>query len=542
MMHSMIAFGTKFALLPGFFLDIRRRASLSSAASAKATAFASPGVSNRPVPDTNHLSLALFPLDGVDAIARLLDAIKARRNSMIEQWHALSASRLGPHRALAEQVFRETYLPGLRTAVEAVARGDTASFVAFAGDFGARVAAAGLPFAVVVAHLNLLKESCVRVLAGEATEVSAAILLMDKLTACFVSVAAEGYYEPHRNGDQGATGEGAVCRRARPEPRPRVFHGMVGGSDVMQQVFAQIRRVAISRAPVLVVGETGTGKELAARAVHAAGPRRRGPFIALNCAALPRELIESELFGHKRGAFSGAVSECLGLFRAAAGGTLLLDEITEMAPDLQAKLLRVLQERTVRPVGSTSEEPIDVRILASTNRDPAGALRSGQLRPDLYYRLCVTSVTMPSLRKRRDDIPALVEYQLVTLNRRVSGATMQVRGVAPDAMRLLVAHEWPGNVRELFNVVENAFTMGGPLIRPESLELAGEPASDPTDDGPRLATFEEHERSLIERALAQTRGNKLRAARELGISRKKLYARMARYGLLTLIAGMVAMS
>jgi transcriptional regulator with PAS, ATPase and Fis domain len=203
----------------------------------------------------------------------------------------------------------------------------------------------------------------------------------------------------------------------------------------------------------------------------------------------------------------------------------------------------VLQERTVRPVGSTSEEPVDVRILASTNRDPAGALRSGQLRPDLYYRLCVTSVTMPSLRKRRDDIPALVEYHLAGLNRRVSDPAMQVRGVAPEAMRLLAAQEWPGNVRELFNVIENAFTMGTPLIRPETLELAGgEPEAEPPDDGPRLATFEAHERSLIERMLAQTGGNKLRAARELGISRKKLYARMARYGLLALVAGMVAVS
>ena len=482
------------------------------------------------MPDTNHLSLALFPLDGADAIARLLDAIKARRNGMIEQWHALAASRLGPHRALAEQVFRETYLPGLRTAVEAVARGDTASFVAFAGDFGARVAAAGLPFAVVVAHLNLLKESCVRVLAGDATEVSAAILLMDKLTACFVSVAAEGYYEPHRNGDQGAAGEGAVGRRARLEPRPRVFHGMVGGSDVMQQVFAQIRRVAISRAPVLVVGETGTGKELAARAVHAAGPRRRGPFIALNCAALPRELIESELFGHKRGAFSGAVSECLGLFRAAAGGTLLLDEITEMAPDLQAKLLRVLQERAVRPVGSAREEPVDVRIIASSNRDPEGAVQSRLLRADLFYRLSVSKITLPPLRERREDIPALVRYQLGRLNR-YHPAGQRVRGVTPQAMALLCARTWYGNVRELFNVVEDALIANGGWVDVEHLVLPAAETEIPPATARGLPTFQESERTLIERALALTGGNKVRAARQLGISRKKLYAKLARYGL-----------
>src|SRR5262249_11126243 len=161
------------------------------------------------------------------------------------------------------------------------------------------------------------KDSCVRLLAGDAAEVSAAILVMDRVTACFVSIAAEGYYEPHRNGNSHDDREDTRGRRERSGPAPLVFHGMVGGSEAMQQGFAQLRRAAFSRAPVLVAGETGTGKELAARAIHAAGPRRDGPFIALNCAALPHELIESELFGHKRGAFSGAVSEGLGLFRAA---------------------------------------------------------------------------------------------------------------------------------------------------------------------------------------------------------------------------------
>jgi transcriptional regulator with GAF, ATPase, and Fis domain len=484
--------------------------------------------------------------DLADDIGRLIERLRAREPAVTAQWHARCVSHDSADHVFWTRLLEEVYVPRCRSAFECLARGDIAGFSECGRALGEDLADEGIPFAVVVAHASFLKDGCAKALADDATALGEALLALETPTSWLVTAAADGYYR--RLHDDRVT-EGLDVQ-AEPDdyppgigPTTGFFHDMVGRSAAMQRVFAQIARTAASMAPVLILGETGTGKELAARAIHDAGPRCHGPFIALNCAALPRELVESELFGHRRGAFSGALTDCPGLFRAAAGGTLLLDEITEMVPELQAKLLRVLQERTVRPVGSTSEEPVDVRILASTNRDPAGALRSGQLRPDLYYRLCVTSLTMPSLRRRRDDIPALVEYHLAKLNRRLSSTAMQVRGVAPEAMRLLVAHDWPGNVRELFNVVENAFTMGAPLIRPEALELAGdEPADAPADDGPRLATFEEHERSLIERTLAQTRGNKLRAARELGISRKKLYARMARYGLMALLAGVHAVS
>jgi len=494
------------------------------------------------------VSAYLRPLsrDLADDIGRLIERLRAREPEVTAQWHSRCVSHGSVDHVFWTRLLDEVYVPRCRSAFECLARGDIAGFSACARALGEDLADEGIPFAVVVAHASFLKDGCAKALADDASALGEALLALETPTSWLVTAAADGYYR--RLHDE-RVADGLESQAERDDdstdigPTAGFFHDMVGRSDAMQRVFRQIERTAISTAPVLILGETGTGKELAARAIHETGPRCRGPFIPLNCAALPRELIESELFGHRRGAFSGALTDCQGLFRAADGGTLLLDEITEMAPELQAKLLRVLQERTVRPVGSTSEEPVDVRILASTNRDPAGALRSGQLRPDLYYRLCVTSLTMPSLRKRRDDIPALVEYHLAALNRRISSPAMQVRGVAPEAMRLLVAQEWPGNVRELFNVIENAFTMGAPLIRPETLELAGgEPDTEPADDGPRLATFEQHERSLIERTLAQTRGNKLRAARELGISRKKLYARMARYGLLTLLAGMVAVS
>jgi transcriptional regulator with AAA-type ATPase domain len=501
----------------------------------------SSGTPARSMLDASRLSLVLFPLDGTDAIAQLIGAIKARGHSMIARWRALAASRLGPHRALSEQLFRETYIPGLRAAIEALARGDRTSFVAFAGDFGAQVAAAGLPFAVVVAHMSLLKESCVGVLADDGLELGSVTRWLDQLTACFVSLAAEGYSEPARRNGTHGDGVLALPLDAVEAPGPPVFHGMVGGSDAMQRVFTQIQRLAAGSSPVLVVGETGTGKELVARAIHRVGPRRDGPFIALNCAALPRELIESELFGHKRGAFSGAVSECLGLFRAAHGGTLLLDEITEMVPDLQAKLLRVLQERAVRSVGSAVEEPVDVRIIASSNRDPEAAVRSRLLRADLYYRLAVSKIMLPPLCERREDIPALVEYQVERLDKDRRDAGPRARGVTPEAMRLLLAQPWLGNVRQLFNVVEDAFTTGGGWVGVTDLALPSTEAEvAPVAPAGVLPTFQETERTLIEQALVLTGGNKVRAARQLGISRKKLYAKLALYGLRRIVAAGVS--
>lgn len=267
-----------------------------------------------------------------------------------------------------------------------------------------------------------------------------------------------------------------------------------------------------------------------AQALHQCGQRSAYPFIGVNCAALPRELIESELFGYQRGAFSGALAEHLGLFRAAAGGTLLLDEITEMSLEMQAKLLRVLQERVVRPVGSIKEVPVDVRIVAATNRDPRAALASGVLRPDLYYRLCGSTIALPALREREDDIVLLVEHGMAVLNERYGCTGAARRGVTPAAMEVLRGRAWPGNVRELFNVLESAFTSAQSLHIGVA-DLGEATTASPTAGVPHLGTYQETERDLIQRALASTRGNKLLAARRLGISRKKLYSRLAKYAL-----------
>jgi two-component system response regulator AtoC len=328
------------------------------------------------------------------------------------------------------------------------------------------------------------------------------------------------------------------------------FHGLVGSSDLMRRLYRRIEAVAVCRSTVLIVGESGTGKELVSRAIHDCGAQR-GPFIPFNCAAIPRELVESELFGHRRGAFSGATADFQGLLRAAEGGTVFLDEITEMSPDTQAKLLRALQERAVRPVGATREIPIDVRLVASTNRDPAEAVRSGQLRADLYYRLQVNVLEVPSLRERRDDVAALVNHFIALFNARNIG-TRIVTGVEDAAMAALETYDWPGNVRELANTIESAFTFGTCATitlqdlpskvvseqrsMPAVAIVAPAPAHEEVGANRvvrsgAVGTFADFERQLIVKALESTGGNKVQAARLLKISRKKLYARIERYGL-----------
>jgi DNA-binding NtrC family response regulator len=474
----------------------------------------------------------LVPSELADAVTALIEAVRARKAQLFAEWHALCLSSVPHDAALLERLFHDLYIPQLRSAFECLARGDAISFVELARVLGEQVAGSDLPFAAFVAHVNFLKEACARMLADDLAELGRAQVVLDRLSWAIVSISAEGYYRS-RPGD-GAASNGRQDHAAFTVTPSSIFHGIVGRSSAMRRLFDQIRRVAIASGPVLVLGETGTGKDLIARAIHAAGSRSDGPFVALNCAALPRELIEAELFGYKRGAFSGALSDGPGLFRAATGGTLLLDEIAEMAPELQAKLLRVLQEHTVRPIGSMAEEPIDVRVVALSNRDPARALETGLLRRDLYYRLSVTTLVVPPLRDRRDDIPALVEYHLRQLNQRLADGMSGPRCMASSAMVSLMAHAWPGNVRELFNAVEHAFTMcRGTRIDVADLELVATPRrAMPTDAPERMPTVAEHERSLIEQTLALTGGNKVRAARWLGISRKKLYAKLALYGLI----------
>ena len=474
------------------------------------------------------LYVKLFPQDSGEAVARLIEENHEKEPRIIEEWYALCASSFGAHQALSERVFREVYVPSLRYAYLCLWRRDAAAFASFGRSLGEQLARVGVPFAAYVAYLHLLRRSYAKVF-GDDGNLPNVLTHIDAVHSFLVSVAADTYYGWERAEARAAS---AAEAGGEVDPTPP-FHDMVARSAVMQRAFDKIARVALATSPVLILGETGTGKELVARAIHQSGNRRTGPFIAVNCAALPRDLIESELFGYRRGAFSGAVTECVGLFRAAAGGTLLLDEVTEMAPDLQAKMLRVLQDRVVRPVGSVTEIPVDVRVIASSNRDPEEALASGALRADLYYRLASSMILLPPLRARREDIPALVEHCLQRLRQQQGGSGPVLR-VSREAMAVLVAQPWPGNVRELFNVIEDAVAMGeSEVIRLDDLRRAARMpiAHVPVDEPDALPTLEAAERELIERTLRSTSGNKVQAARQLGISRTQLYAKMTKFGL-----------
>lgn len=333
---------------------------------------------------------------------------------------------------------------------------------------------------------------------------------------------------------------GREVRRLRAEQRRRFASDrIIGASPAIEAFLEDLKRVARSASTtVLLKGETGTGKELAARQIHALSPVAAGPFVDLNCSAVPDNLLESELFGHERGAFTDAKNAKEGLFELAHGGTLFLDEISEMPGKLQAKLLRVLESKTFRRVGGTQDIQVDVRIVAATNRDLQEEVAAGRFREDLYYRLSVVPLSVPPLRERREDIPALVKTFLDLYSREIG---RPVHDVSREAMELLVGYEWPGNVRELRNLMERTVLMGthervevedlpDPIrlqrerprrrVKPEALFRPG-----------RVPSLDDVERVAIEHALAELAGNRTRAAHSLGISRQTLRTKIQKYGL-----------
>ena len=308
---------------------------------------------------------------------------------------------------------------------------------------------------------------------------------------------------------------------------------LISASPAMLEIKELIARVAESDSPVLIEGESGTGKELVAAAIHRTSSRVKKPFVPVNCSAIPDELMESEFFGHVRGAFSVAVADALGLVRAAHGGTLFLDEVAELTPALQAKLLRVLQEKELRPVGSSKTQTVDIRVVAATNRNLEAAIAAGDFRQDLFYRLNVVRITMPPLRERRGEIPALVGCFLRQLNGRFH---RDVRGITPEALAALQTYDFPGNVRELENILERAYALGarGEITLADLPPLAGgrraSAAAATAADEP-IPTLEDAERALIVRALARFGNNKDQAARALGLTVRTLYRRLKRFGI-----------
>jgi DNA-binding NtrC family response regulator len=312
---------------------------------------------------------------------------------------------------------------------------------------------------------------------------------------------------------------------------------LIGSSAPMQEIYKIVHQAASTTAPVLIAGESGTGKELVARTIHTQGSRARGPFVAVNCSAIPESLLESELFGHERGAFTGALERRAGYFELSDQGTLFLDEIAEMSAALQAKYLRVLQDGVIRRLGGKTELKVDVRVIAATNKDPVAAMKQGTLREDLFYRLNVFSMTLPPLRQRKDDIPLLADAFIAEFSAKYG---KPAKSLSEDALEVLKRHAWPGNVRELRNYIERAVIgCEEPQIPASLFPLGFRPAPPPSPvTGPATApaaepaagiTLDEAERVLILKTLAALGNNKTRAAESLGISLKTLHNKLRRY-------------
>ncbi|CAK0769269.1 Response regulator protein PilR [Gammaproteobacteria bacterium] len=381
-----------------------------------------------------------------------------------------------------------------------------------------------IPVAVITAHGNM--ETAVRALKGGAFDfVSKPVDL--KVLRSLITTALQ------------------LSRRPASEQHTRCL--LLGDSVTMRTVRATITKVARSQAPVHISGESGTGKELVARLIHEQGPRAERPFIPVNCGAIPAELMESELFGHRKGAFSGAVTEHDGLFQAAAGGTLFLDEVADLPLSMQVKLLRAIQEKSIRPVGASREIPVDVRILSTTHKDLASLVQMGSFRQDLYYRVNVIELRVPPLRERCEDIPILVDH---FLDRCAVASGLTVPRLSDAALEALLHYTFPGNVRELENILERAITLceagfieegdlllpegaGSPLLAApvESGPNAAIPATGAATEGPLDPFLDSVEKETILKALEQTRWNRTAAARILGISFRALRYRLKKLGL-----------
>jgi two-component system, NtrC family, response regulator AtoC len=479
--------------------------------------------------------------EDLDDLQEIFKAIRDRRSEVVAYWYQLYTLHFGDARTLSEAEFSRIFESALLRNKNDLLEKNMDRYGEDVRGLGVNLAERGVPLQEIIASLHLFEEAAQQVFPlGPAVSMET-YAKFDKLSHIRIILLVDAYFRVL----SAATGirikqlENETARLP-PDERSR-YRGIVGGSSTMRELYRRIEAAGKTRGTVLIVGESGTGKELVARALHDTGANHEAPFIGFNCAAIPKDLIESELFGYKRGAFSGANTEYLGLFRAAEGGTLFLDEITEMAAETQSKLLRAIQERAVRPVGSTREIPVNVRLVASTNRDPEEAVNSHVLRQDLYYRLQANVLRVPPLRERLEDVPLLVEYFIALFNDRL-GRSLVTEGIDPKALETLVRYEWPGNVRELSNAIEGAMTFGTePLIRLEDLpsSITGvetlNPASSPVLPPPQpsagVGTFAEIERDLILRALETCEWNKVHAAALLKISRKRLYAKINKYEL-----------
>ena len=471
----------------------------------------------------------------LEELRPILASVQRRRQSVLDHWYRLYELHFADTRTLLKPEFIEIFGDELDSTLRDLLDLDMDRFALDVRRTGELLAERGVPFSELIVSIHLFEESAATAFPTFPPLMPRIYQAFDKLSHIRMIVLADTYFRSKTAVSSARIQALESEAKMSPAHARSRFHGLVGASSAMRQLYERIEAAGSTRGTILIVGESGTGKELVARAIHECGGEPAAPFVALNCAAIPKDLIESELFGYKRGAFSGANTEYLGLFRAAEAGTLFLDEVTEMSAETQSKLLRAIQERLVRPVGSTKEVAVDVRLIASTNRDPQEAVRTGHLRHDLYYRLQASVIQISPLRDHLDDIPILVEHLIELFNAKRIRA-VPVAGIDDEALDALRRYSWPGNVRELANAIESAFTFSrSSVIRAQDLPISitGAPPSEPvlSDIAEPVGTFADAERVLIRRALESTGGNKVQTAKLLKISRKKLYAKIAKYNL-----------
>jgi DNA-binding NtrC family response regulator len=504
---------------------------------------------------------ALFSAGDRAFASFLIEKLSHFREGAVEKTHLQYVEHFGDDRVLTDYEFRLMFRKCVDSICDVRQEKDSAPFLERCREFGIALASRNVPLGEFVITLQFFEDACLSS-PGIQQDVRSH-RAFDRLSHQLIASVASGYFS-RESGEQAALRASLERDVARLAPEARtVFHGLVGRAPSMRRLFARLSACAPRKTTVFLVGETGTGKELCARAIHDLSERKNGPFVPVNCAAIPREILASELFGHRRGAFTGAVQDSKGLIAAAERGTLFLDEVTEMDESAQVALLRVLELHTIRPIGATGERPVDIRFVAATNRDPEEAVRQGKLRPDLFHRLSATVITVPPLRERIEDLPLLIDYFLVRIARseRVPQPVLG-KGVS----EVLSNYSWPGNIREVANVLESAATFceggtiqiqdlpdrvvrnarnplsentaAGPAQTQDPVNAGnggnggnGSPVVAPTENTTELRTVREHEYELIRKGLQAHRGNKAATARALGISRKRLYAKLKDMGL-----------